>query len=797
MRRIIGKAAIVGSGTMGSGIAALLASVGIPCLLLDIVASEVTDEEKAKGLTLKDREVRDRIARTNKERFILKAKPEPITDIDNADLIAVGNIEDDLGELSSCDWIVEAAPERLEIKRGILKTIAPYVKEGAIVSTNTSGISVNKIAEGMPRKFRAAWFGTHFFNPVRFMRLLEIVPCSDTSPELVEFMTEFGSKVLGKGIVVCKDTPNFIANRVGAALGTNVIKLMVEKGMTVSEADELTGTCIGRPKTATFALYDLVGLDIGVASATVVHDNVTNVDEKRNLTFPGFVYSMLEKNMLGNKTKGGFYKKVKDQRLMVDTKTLEYVPMKAADFSSLAEAQKRKGLAERLECLFNSDDEAGKFVWEHMKRYFVDTASKLPEICEDISSVDKAIRWGYNHDCGPFEVWQGLELRKYVDRMAEEGEAIPAWVKEMLSLGFESFYKEEAGRLFCYSLIAKRYTPVEEPRGAIVLKRAQAERKVIRESPATTLYDIGDGVLCLELHTKTTAIDEALLEGFAAAQDELREGWDGMVIASGAKNFCVGADLNLVRGCIAGKEWDKIDSLLKLSQGIYMRNKYSPKPVVIAAQGLVLGGGCEIMMHGSAIQAAGESYVGLVELGVGLVPAGGGVKEMTLRALERTKGTTAFLVDFLAPYALNIATAKVSGSAREAQKMGYLRPCDDITMNPELLISDAKKKVLALIDKSYTPPVKRAFPAPGINDNAAIALQAKVMKDSGLISDYDLHLINQLVFIMTGGGLSKGVLIDEDYLLRLEREVFIDLCKEPKTQERIDAMLSTGKALRN
>lgn len=797
MKRRITKAAILGSGTMGCGIAAHLANVGISSYLLDIVPRELTEKEISKGLTLDNPKVRNRIAENNKKQFIMKAKPAAIMDKEDACLITTGNMEDNLDCLSECDWIIEVVSERLEIKQLVMKTILPFIKEGTIVSSNTSGISINKIVKDMPIEFRQYWLGTHFFNPVRYMKLLEIIPCEETLPEIVDFMSEFGEKVLGKGIVLCKDTPNFIANRVGAALGTNIIKLMMDMGLTVSEVDAITGTTIGRPKTATFALYDMVGLDIGITSATVVHDNVSDPKEKANLTFPPFAHEMLEKRMLGKKTKGGFYKRQGREKLMIDVNTLNYVPKKKAEFASLAKAKKERTLAGKLEAFFESDDVAAKFVWEHMKEYFLSTASKIPEICDKIYSIDRALCWGYNHSKGPFEIWNGLDIKKYVDRMEAEGGIVPAWVKEMLSLGYSSFYKEEKGTTYYYSIIDKKYVPIEYDENVVTLKKLSANNKVIKATKTGTLYDIGDGVICLEMHTRTSAISGELLETMIEAQDELEKNYDGMVITSANKNFCVGADLTFILSYIEDNKWTEIDEVLKKSQDIYMRNKYSYKPVVIAPFGMVLGGGCEIVMHSSAIQASAETYMGLVELGVGVIPAGGGVKEMTLRALERTKDTNAFTSDFILPYLQNIIMAKVSSSAKDAQNLGFIKKTDEVTFNKDLLITDAKKKVLELVDKGYTPPVAKSFPAPGINDNTFGLMQGKVMLDAGMISEYDLHLLKKVVYIMTGGNVTKGTMINEQYLLDLEREVFIELCKEKKTQDRIRYMLTNGKPLRN
>jgi len=797
MKRKITKVGIIGSGTMGAGIAAHLANVGIKSYLLDIVPKEMTKEEIDKGLTLESDVVRNRIASKNKDFFIKKAKPAALMDKSNEHLIMVGNMEDDLNVLSECDWIVEVVSEKLSVKQEVLNKIRPYIKPKTIVSSNTSGISINEIVKDMPDEFKKYWLGTHFFNPVRYMKLLEIIPCEETLDEVIDFMKKFGEETLGKGIVLCKDTPNFIANRIGVSVGTNVVNLMLSKGLSISEVDEITGKLMGRPRTATFALYDLVGLDIGVVSANVVHDNVTDKEEKANITFPPFVYEMLEKNMLGRKTRAGFYKRNGKEKLMIDPDTLEYIPLKKAKFESLEKAKKCKSLPEKLEVLLNGKDKASEFAWEHMKAYFVNTCKRVPEITSDLYNIDRALRWGFNHDKGPFEVWNGLDIEKYVNRMESEGSVIPAWVKEMISLGYKSFYKMEEGVKYCYSIIEKKYVPIPVNKKSINLKKLGYENKVIKTTAAGTIYDIGDGVICLEMHTKTSSINEELLEVVSIAQDELEKNWDGMVITSGNKNFCVGADLNLVLALINEKKWSEMDSLLKGSQDIYMRNKYSYKPVVIAPHGMALGGGCEMTIQSSAIQAHGETYMGLVELGVGLVPAGGGVKEMTLRAIERVKGTDAFTNEFILAYIMNIALAKVSTSIKDAGNLGYFRKTDSFTMNKDLLIHDAKKKVISLVERNYAPEFVAPFKAPGINNNAAAFMHAKVMKDAGMISEYDMHLIERVLYIMTGGNVTKGTLINEQYLLDLEREVFVDLCKETKTKERIINMLAKGKPLRN
>ncbi len=797
MKRCIGKAAILGSGTMGSGIAAHLANAGIPSLLLDILPRELTAQEEAKGLTLDNPLVRNRMAQENYQRFVVKAKPAALMSPDFCHLITIGNMADDLDKLKDCDWIIEAVPEKLEIKKSLLADIAPYLKPGTIISSNTSGISINAIAEALPEQLRPYWLGTHFFNPVRYMHLLELIPGKNTLPELVAFMAEFGRRVLGKGVVLCKDTPNFIANRLGASLGTDVIRIMEKYDLTISEIDAITGPAIGRAKTDTFSLYDMVGLDIGVASATVVRDNVASPEEKARFTFPPFIYQMLEQKRLGLKTKGGFYAGRDKDKQMLDWKTGAYTPLKAAEFPSLGEAVVKRSLPDKLTVLFDSEDPAGKVAWEHMKTYLLYASSLIPEISDNLYNVDRALRWGYNHDFGPFETWNGLDLTGYIRRMEAEGEAVPPWLKEMLALGINSFYKEEKGTLLCYSPQDKKFMPIPEDAREISIPSLVKGEKLVAKHQAGSLFDMGDGVLCFQMHAKNSSISQPLLEAFTRAQEELAKNWDAMVITGSGKNFCVGADLKSILPMIEEGNYRDLEDLLKVSQDIYLANKYNPKPVVVAPYGQVLGGGCEIMMQCSAIQGAAETYIGLVEVGVGLIPAGGGVKEMIMRGLDRVKGTTAFPLDFLIPGLENIALARVSTSGFEAKDLGFLKENDGISLSPDWLLTDAKTKALAMKNLNYAPPIKAPFAAPGINDLALMLIRAKSMEDAGFISEYDAVIFKKLVHIMSGGGLTKGTLITEDYLLQLEREAFMELCREQKTKDRIRHLLTTGKPLRN
>jgi len=797
MERNIRKAAILGSGIMGSGLASHLLNAGLSVSMLDIVPRELTEDEKAKGLTLESPAVRNRIVNNNKLTGMDRMKPPGIMSKQFAGRIATGNIEDNLEWLRECDWVIEVVAEKMEIKQTLLQKIAPYLKPGAIVSTNTSGLSINRIAQDMPLEFRKNWLGIHFFNPVRYMKLVELIPGAETDKEVLDFMYNFCEHVLGKFVVMCKDTPCFIANRVGAGLGTDILQRTVEYDLSFSEVDDMVGDIVGRPRTATFRLYDMVGLDIGITSAKTVSNNISDADEKKLFVYPAFVDEMLANGQLGDKVKQGFYKKDDKNRLMFDYKTKEYIPLVAPKFESLDAAAAVKTLPEKLTAMFEGTDVAAKLVWGHMKDYLMHVASILPEIADDIYSVDCAMELGYNHKAGPFRVWNGVDLPKYITRMESEGAKVPVWIKDMLAAGVTSFYKEENGQTYYYSIPKKTYKPVSYPKEMIVLSSLKADGKVAVQYPEAALVDLGDGIVAFEIQSKNAALSAGLTDAFEKAYVELNKNWLGMVITSAGKNFCVGADLKSALAMIQNGAFSDIEASVVLTQQMTLRHKYSPKPIVSAPYSMALGGGCEIAMQCSASQVAGETYMGLVELGVGLIPAGGGTKEITMRALQRTTGTMASATDFLMAAIQTIAMGKVSSSAYEAIELGLLRETDGVSLSHEYQLADAKRKVLNLISEGYKPPVSEVIPCPGINDNGVLLGMAKNMLDGGNISEYDYHLFSKLVYIMTGGGVSKGKPITEQYLLDLEREVFVELCKERRTQERIDYMLSKGKPLRN
>ncbi len=791
MTKRIRKVAVLGSGTMGSGIAAQCAATGIRSYLLDIVPRDLTDAEKNNPAA------RNKIAQTNKDN-LFKTRPAPLYIRGDADYITVGNMEDNLEWLKECDWIVEAVPENLAIKKDVLKKIEPYIKPGAIVSSNTSTISITTMAEDMPLEFRKNWLGTHFFNPVRYMKLLEIIPGKDTDSEVLKFMADFGERVLGKSIVWCKDTPGFIANRFGNQGGPSIGRLMKELDLAFSEIDAICGPAIGRPRTGSFGLMDLVGLDIAIAGTQSIQNVLTDPEEKALYEVPELFLKMQEKGMLGRKTKGGFYKRVGKEKLMLNPENFEYGPTKPAEFESLDKAKAAKTLAERLAIFYEGDDKAAQLVWKMNSGTLQYATAKIPEISDDIVNIDRAMEWGYNQQAGPFRMWNGLDLPKYVARIEEEGGAVAPWVKEMFDAGITAFYKQDNGVDYYYSIPDKAYKPVPTNPNAVNFLKLKQDNKVVFSEPAGTLYDIGDGVVCLQLHSKNNAISEELIDAMEKAQAELAKNWEGMVITGGGRNFCVGADLTGVVQAIETKAWDTLDAALARNQNAMMANKYSAKPVVAAPYGQTLGGGCEIVMQCSAAQAVAETYIGLVEVGVGLLPAAGGCKEAALKAIDITKGIMApVIVDFLVPPFQNMATAKVATSAKEGKQLGYLRPTDGISMNADFQISDAKRRVLRLLEDDYNPPVSRPVPAPGKNDTALLKLAVKQMVLSGVASEYDWFIACKIADVLAGGEVVKGSLITEQYYLDLEREAFLSLCGQQKTQERIMALLKTGRPLRN
>ena len=794
----IKTAAVLGAGTMGAQIAAHLANAGIRTLLLDIVPREASEEEASRGLTTADRVVRDRFARAGLD-GALKAKPAAFFTPGAAALVEVGNLEDDLARAGQTDWVVEAIVENLDVKRDLFARLEPHLKPTTVVSTNTSGIPVAQIAEGRGETFRKNFLGTHFFNPPRYMKLVELIPTPDTDAGVVERMASLLDERLGKGVVYAKDAPNFIANRIGTFAALYVMRVMAEHGLTIEEVDVLTGPALGRPKLGTFRLMDLVGLDVFAHVANNLYDNAPDDEQRDIFRQPPLVMGMVERKRLGNKTKGGFYRKVGNELEAIDAATFEYRPRQRAKFPSIDAAKTIDDLSERVRTLVWGKDRAGQFLWNVTRELLVYSANRIPEIADDVLNVDRAIRWGFNWEQGPFELWDALGVRKTVERMKADGVAVPDKVERMLEAGVESFYKRENGRTSYWDFERGAYVEIPDAAGVTVLRDVKERGKVVKKAAGASLVDLGDGVLCVEFHSKMNAIGGDTLAMLNAGAKALEDGeFEALVVANQGENFCVGANLMLLLLEAQEGNWDDVDLMIRAFQNANMRLKTAPRPVVVAPFGLTLGGGCEITLHAGRARAAAETYMGLVEFGVGLIPAGGGTKELTLRALDAVGGTSADPFDFLRAAFETMAMAKVATSAEEARSLGFLRPVDSVTMNRDRLVADAKQVALDMVAEGYRPYSARTdVPALGESALAAIKLGVFQMEQGGFISEHDALIANKLARIMTGGDLSHRSTVTEQYLLDLEREAFLSLCGERKTLERIQHMLKTGKPLRN
>ena len=798
----IRKAAILGAGTMGASIAAHLANVGIPSYLFDIVPKELTEEEKAAGLTLEDKKVRNRLATQSIER-LKKMRPAPFYDSKDAVLLTPGNLEDDLDKLSQVDWIIEVVVENLDIKKKLFSQVEKHWKEGTIVTTNTSGISVNKMVEDCSDNFKKYFMGTHFFNPPRYMKLLEIIPCEKTDPQVLTLMERFCEEKLGKGVVYAKDTPNFIANRIGVYGMVVTARVMEEEGLSVEEVDAVTGPAMGRPKSASFRTLDMVGLDIFLHVAQNVRENITEEWEIKDFEMPKFTQTMAEKGWLGDKTKGGFYKVEKSAEgkniLALDYTTMEYRPKQKAKFGSIDAAKNVKGVGNKLKTLVEGKDKGADFAWKVIKPVLSYAAVKLGEIADDIVSVDRAMRWGFNWDLGPFEQWDSLGVKEVADRISQDGGEVPAVVQEMLDAGFTSFYKKENGKALYYDFKDKTYKELPSRPGVIILDDLREQKKVVKSVSGASLVDIGDNILCLEFHSPQQAIGPDIVGMMFKAVDEVEKNWDGLVIANQARNFCVGANLMMILMEAQADEWDEIDLIAHQLQQSLLRLKYCEKPVVAAPHGMTLGGGYEVIAHAHRIRAAAETYMGLVEVGVGVIPAGGGCKEMILRSVENVQDNknVSDLLPFVRGAFETVAMAKVATSAKEGYMYNYMRPQDSFTANGDRHIYEAKNVVMAMNLEGFKPPERKKIRVVGEPGFAAMKAGVYLMKEGNYISEYDAYIGEKLAFIFSGGRLPANTWVDEQYLLDLERETFLHLCGQPKTQQRMMHMLQKGKPLRN
>nr|WP_206698009.1 3-hydroxyacyl-CoA dehydrogenase/enoyl-CoA hydratase family protein [Cytobacillus firmus] len=790
----IKKAAVLGSGVMGSGIAAHLANIGIPTLLLDIAPRELTDAEKAKGLTLENKAVRNRISEGNRQK-LLKQKPAPLTSKKNIALIEAGNFEDDMERLKDVDWIIEVVVENLSIKKQIFEKVDQHRKPGSIVSSNTSGISVEAMSEGRSEDFQKHFLGTHFFNPPRYLKLLEVIPAKKTSSEVLSFMKQFGEDVLGKGVVEAKDTPNFIANRIGTYGLLVTVQEMLKGGYSVGEVDSITGPLIGRPKSATFRTLDVVGLDTFIHVANNVYDQVVG-KEKEVFEVPDFMRVMQEKGWLGSKTGQGFFLKKGKEILELNPETLEYGPRQKLKTASTELAKQEKGTAGKLKALVYSDDRSGQLLWNILSPALLYSAQLHGEIADDVTAIDRAMKWGFGWELGPFETWDAIGVEKSVRKMEEAGEEVPAWVKEMLEKGFNSFYKEEEGQKYFYH--NGEYRLIEENPKVINLKQLKKQKGVIKKNTGASLVDIGDGVALLEFHSQSNAIGLDIIQMINFAVDEVEQNYKGLVIGNQGKNFCVGANLGMILMEAQDDNIYELDMVVRHFQNAMLKIKYSSKPVVAAPFGMTLGGGAEVCLPAAHIQASSETYMGLVEVGVGLIPGGSGNKELYLKHLESMPNGVEFDLQKVANKVFeSIAMAKVSTSGEEARDNNFLNLADGISVNGDHLLYDAKQAVLALHEKGYKPPVRKKVPVVGETGYATLLLGAQAMLYSGYISEHDLKIAKKLAYVIAGGKVPYGTEVDEQYLLDLEREAFLSLVAEPKSQQRMQHMLLKGKPLRN
>ncbi len=816
MKRRIEKAVVLGAGTMGSRIAAHFANAGLPCILLDIVPPNLPADASAGE--------RNRIVRAGLD-AAKKSKPAAFFTAAIAEKIAIGNFEDDLARCAEADWIIEVVAENLEIKRKLLARVAQFRKPGAIVTTNTSGLPVHLIAEGMSEEFQQHWAGTHFFNPPRYLKLVEVIPGPKTSSDVVESLSEFCDRRLGKGVVLAKDTPNFIANRIGTFSMLNALRLMGTLGMTVEEVDACTGPAVGWPKSATFRTADIVGLDVLVHVVKNIYETAPNDESREMYKVPALVEEMAKRGWLGDKTGQGFYKKVKGEGekeiLTLDVNTMEYRTRQKAKFASLEMGKAIEDTRERLRALVGpvlegqKGDKAQQFLWGGLSEMCLYAARRVPEISDNVVDVDRALRWGFAWELGPFEIMDAIGVKAFAAQVQKEGRALPAVIEKVLVSGRKGFYESEKGTTTVFDVCSGGVKKVEEPKGVIILKSLKDAGREVERNSGASLIDLGDGVACCEFHAKMNAIGADLIAMLHKGLKRLETDFDAMVIANQAVNFSVGANLMLVLVGAQEQEWDELHMAVKQFQNINLAIKYAPKPVVAAPQGMALGGGCEVSLHAARIQAAAEAYIGLVETGVGLIPGGGGTKEMLIRANEHAGGTGSSLssspesdLDLfhaLKPVFEAIAMAKVGTSAEECRDLGYLRREDGVSMNRDRLVADAKESALALVRGGYKPLAASwqegaqttQIKVLGEQFLAGAKLAIHMMLRGGYASEYDAHVGRKLANILAGGALTSPQLVNEQYVLDLEREAFVSLCGEKKTQERIAHTLKTGKPLRN
>jgi 3-hydroxyacyl-CoA dehydrogenase len=802
MKRIIKKVAVLGSGVMGSRIACHFAGIGIPVLLLDRAPSELNDTEKSKKLSLDHPSVKNRIVNEALAATI-KSNPSPVYTTSVVKRITTGNFSDNLKELGDCDWIIEVVVERLDIKNGLFAEVEKYRKPGTLISSNTSGIPIHLMAAGRSDDFKKHFCGTHFFNPPRYLRLLEIIPTADTDPEVVEFLLHFGDLYLGKTTVLCKDTPAFIANRIGVFSIMAIFGLMDKLGLNIDQVEALTGPLIGRPKSATFRTADVVGIDTLVKVAKGVFDNCPNDEARNTFIIPAWLDKMIAENRLGDKTGQGFFSKRKNDKgereiLTLDLSSFEYKPRSKASFPTLEAAKPVEDLEARLKILIKGKDKAGEFYRAFHYALFSYVAHRIPEISDEAFRVDDAMKAGFGWEIGAFESWDLFGVEETIQKMEAAGFTIPGWVTEMLSKGIRQFYKVENGKRSCYSPVKKEYVATVSGDSSAFIVMRNFENQVVWKNSAAKCYHLGDEVLGLEWYTKLGTIGGEVLEGIQKSIAIAEEKYKGLVIANEGQNFSAGANVGMIFMLAVEQEFEELDMAIRLFQQTMMRARYSSIPVVVAPHGLSLGGACELSLHADKVIPAAESYIGLVELGVGLIPGGGGSKEFALRAADELHHDEPETIPLKNRF-FTIATAKVSTSAFEAFDLGILKKGRDaVSINPDRRIADAKTAVLELSGDGYVAPVLRND-VRVLGRSALGALYAGIngMWRGNYATDHDVLVAKKLAYVMCGGDLSEPGLVTEQYLLDLEREAFLSLCGEKKTLERLQSVLKTGKPVRN
>ena len=801
MSRHIKKVAVLGSGVMGSRIACHFANIGCEVLLLDIPPRELNDKEKSKKKELSDPEVRNRIV-NDALTFALKSKPSPIYRKSFAKRIETGNFDDDLSKISDCDWVIEVIIERLDIKMQLFEKVEKHRKPGTIISSNTSGIPIHMMLEGRSDDFKSNFCGTHFFNPPRYLQLLEIIPTPDTNSELVDFLMDYGAKFLGKKTVLCKDTPAFIANRVGVYSIMSLFHMVDELGLTVEEVDKLSGPVLGRPKSATFRTCDVVGLDTLVHVANGLKENCPDDEEKHLFDLPPYIKTMVDNNWLGSKSGQGFYKKEKDENgkrkiLALDLKTLEYKPSQKVKFPTLEMTKQIDDLNQRTKMLLMGQDKAGEFYRKAFAGVFAYVSNRLPEISDDLYKIDDALKAGFGWELGPFETWDIVGLEKGLELISKEGKSAASWVSEMSENGVKSFYKSEGGKKMYYNTSKQEYQIIPGTEDRVILDSLRDDNKVWGNSD-TTLVDIGDGILNLEFHTKMNTIGGGVIEGINKAIDVVEKSHRGLVISNTGQNFSAGANVGMIFMMAVEQEYDELNFAVKAFQDTMMRLRYCNIPVIVAPHNLALGGGCEMSMHADKVVAHAELYMGLVEFGVGLIPGGGGSKEFAKRLSdELSEGD--IRINKLREKFLTIGQAKVATSAYEAFDLGYLREgVDEVVVSRDYQLTRAKAACLEMANKGYVAPKReKNITILGQEGLGIVYVGSNSMLSGNYMSEHDGVISEKLGFVLCGGDLSERTVVSEQYLLDLERKAFVELCMERKSLERLESLVKTGKILRN